>query len=78
MEFLDLPFATFRNLKTLKKMLVGIILVAIVIVMVGYLGVVGLQQLRDKLQIVYDESTLSLANLAAAGSSLGLYHDSIL
>jgi len=52
MEFLDLPFATFRNLKTLKKMLVGIILVAIVIVMLGSRGVVGLQPPRDQPQLV--------------------------
>ena len=68
----------FKNLKTLTKLLVGIILVAVVIVLVGYLGVVGLQQLRDKLQVVYDESTQGLADLASAGSSLGLYHDALL
>ncbi|TAL09066.1 MAG: methyl-accepting chemotaxis protein [Nitrospirae bacterium] len=71
-------FDKFKNLKTLTKLLVGIILVAVVIVLVGYLGVVGLQQLKDKLQVVYDESTQGLADLASAGSSLGLYHDSIL
>ena len=68
----------FLNLKTLTKLLVGIILVAMVIAVVGYLGVTGLTQLRDKLQVVYDDSTQSLADLAAAGSGLGLYHDAIL
>ncbi len=71
-------FDKFKNLKTLTKLLVGIILVAIVIVMVGYLGVAGLQQLKDKLQVVYDDSTQALADLASASSSLGLYHDSVL
>ncbi len=68
----------FLNLKTLTKLLVGIILVAVVISAVGYLGVTGLNQLGDKLQVVYDDSTQSLADLASAGSSLGLYHDAIL
>src|SRR5712692_518311 len=72
------PLAKFKNLKTLTKLLVGIIFVAVVIVMVGYLGVVGLQQLKDKLQVVYDDSTQALADLASASSSLGLYHDSVL
>ena len=72
------PLDKFKNLKTLTKLLVGIIFVAVVIVMVGYLGVVGLQQLKDKLQLVYDDSTQALADLASASSGLGLYHDAIL
>jgi twitching motility protein PilJ len=72
------PLEKFKNLKTLTKLLVGIIFVAVVIVLVGYLGVVGLQQLKNKLQLVYDDSTQSLADLATASSSLGLYHDAIL
>lgn len=68
----------FMDLKTLTKLLVGIMLVAIVIAAVGYLGVVGLQQLKGTLQTVYDDSTQTLADLASSGSSLGLYHDAIL
>ena len=68
----------FRDLKTLTKLLVGIMLVAVVIAAVGYLGVVGLQQLKRTLQVVYDNSTTTLADLASSGSSLGLYHDAIL
>ena len=68
----------FMDLKTLTKLLVGIMLVAVVIAAVGYLGVVGLQQLKGTLQAVYDDSTQTLADLASSGSSLGLYHDAIL
>ncbi len=68
----------FKNLKTLTKLLVGILLVAVVIMLVGALGVVGLQQLREKLRVVYDDSTQNLAALAAASTSFGLYHDSLL
>ncbi len=68
----------FSNLKTLTKLMVGIVLVAMVIVMVGALAFNGLKQLGDKLQGVYDGSTQNLADLASAGSSLGLYHDAIL
>jgi twitching motility protein PilJ len=78
MGFLEVLFNRFKDLKTLTKLMVGIILVAVVIVMVGYLGVTGLTQLRDTLQSVYDDSTQALADLAAASSSLGLYHDAIL
>ena len=68
----------FMDLKTLTKLLVGITLVAVVIAAVGYLGVVGLEQLKNKLQAVYDDSTQALADLATSGSGLGLYHDAIL
>ena len=68
----------FKNLKTLTKLMVGFSIVGVVIAIVGLLGVFGLQQVREKLRVVYDDSTQSLAALASAGSSLGLYHDSLL
>ena len=68
----------FKNLKTLTKLMVGFSIIGVVIAIVGFLGVFGLQQVREKLRVVYDNSTQSLAALASAGSSLGLYHDSLL
>ena len=68
----------FKNLKTLTKLMAGFSIIAVVIAIVGFLGVFGLQQVREKLRVVYDNSTQSLAALASAGSSLGLYHDSLL
>ena len=68
----------FKNLKTLTKLMAGFSIIAVVIAIVGFLGVFGLQQVREKLRVVYDNSTQTLAALASAGSSLGLYHDSLL
>ena len=68
----------FKNLKTLTKLMAGFSVIGVVIAIVGFLGVFGLQQVREKLRVVYDNSTQSLAALASAGSSLGLYHDSLL
>ncbi len=78
MGFLEVLLNKFKNLKTLTKLMVGIILVAAMIGLVGWLGVFGLDQLRNTLQIVYDDSTQALADLASSGSNLGLYHDAIL
>ena len=68
----------FKNLKTLTKLMAGFSVIGVVIAIVGFLGVFGLQQVREKLRVVYNNSTQSLAALASAGSSLGLYHDSLL
>ncbi len=68
----------FKNLKTITKLMVGFSIIGVVIAIVGLLGVFGLQQVRQKLRVVYDNSTQNLAALASAGSSLGLYHDSLL
>lgn len=68
----------FKNLKTLTKLMLGFSAVGVIIVAVGLVGVLGLQQLREQLRIVYENSTVALANLGAASSNLGLYHDAIL
>jgi twitching motility protein PilJ len=68
----------FQNLKTQSKLMLGFSTVGVIIAVVGILGVLGLLQLREKLRIVYNDSTLALANLAASGSNLGLYHDALL
>ncbi len=68
----------FKNFKTMTKLMVGFSIIGVVIAIVGFLGVFGLQQVREKLRVVYDNSTQSLAALASAASSLGLYHDSLL
>jgi twitching motility protein PilJ len=68
----------FQNLKTQTKLMFGFSVVGVIIIIVGVLGVVGLLKLSDTLRIIYNDSTLSLANVAAAGSNLGLYHDGLL
>ncbi len=68
----------FKNFKTMTKLMVGFSIIGVVIAIVGLLGVFGLQQVREKLRVVYDNSTQNLAALASAASSLGLYHDSLL
>jgi len=68
----------FKNFKTMTKLMVGFSIIGVVIAIVGLLGVFGLQQVREKLRVVYDNSTHSLAALASAANSLGLYHDSLL
>jgi len=68
----------FKNQKTLTKLMLGFSAVGIVIAAVGIVGLLGLQQLRQQLQIVYENSTIALGNLGATSSNLGLYHDAIL
>jgi len=70
--------AWFRNLKTLTKLMLGFSAVGVIMVAVGIIGLLGLQQLREELRTVYEGSTLSLANVGASSSSLGLYHDAVL
>ncbi len=66
------------DLKTLTKLMLGFTAVAIVIVAVGLVGVVGLRQVGERLRLVYETSTLALANLGTASSNLGLYHGTLL
>ncbi|HXF92349.1 MAG TPA: methyl-accepting chemotaxis protein [Nitrospiraceae bacterium] len=68
----------FKNLKTLPKLALGFSSVGVVMITVGVIGLVGLQQLRERLRIVYEGSTQALVNLGASSSNLGLYHDAIL
>ena len=70
--------AFFNNLKTQTKLLVGFAVVGFIVLLVGMLGIVGLLRLGNALQTVYTDSTLSLANVAASSTSLGLYHDAVL
>jgi twitching motility protein PilJ len=68
----------FRNLKTATKIILGFAVVGAIIIAVGIVGLLGLQQLRGQLQIVYENSTIALGNLGTTSSNLGLYHDAIL
>jgi twitching motility protein PilJ len=68
----------FQNLKTQTKLMLGFTVVGAVIILVGILGVYGLFKVRENLRVVYNESTLALANVAASSSNLGLYHDKVL
>jgi twitching motility protein PilJ len=68
----------FRNLKTATKIILGFAVVGAIIIAVGIVGLLGLQQLRSQLQIVYENSTIALGNLGTTSSNLGLYHDAIL
>ncbi|MEP6600612.1 MAG: methyl-accepting chemotaxis protein [Nitrospirota bacterium] len=70
--------AFFHNLNTQTKLLVGFAVVGFIVLLVGMLGIVGLVRLGNALQTVYTDSTLSLANVAASSTSLGLYHDAVL
>lgn len=68
----------FRDLKTVAKLMLGFAAVGVIIVAVGLVGVLGLQMVREQLRIVYENSTVALANLGTASSNLGLYHDALL
>ena len=68
----------FGNLKTLWKLILGFAAVAMVMFVVGIAGVLGLQQVRDQLRIVYENSTLALVNVGESSTNLGLYHDALL
>ncbi|MEW6544987.1 MAG: methyl-accepting chemotaxis protein [Nitrospirota bacterium] len=68
----------FRDLKTFWKLVVGFTAVGAIMVVVGVIGLLGLQQLRDQLRIVYESATVALSNIGATSSNLGLYHDAIL
>ncbi len=68
----------FKDLKTGKKLMLGFTAVGVIIVAVGIVGLLGLQQLRSQLQIVYENSTIALGNLGTVSSNLGLYHDAVL
>ncbi len=68
----------FKNLKTMTKVMLGFAAVGIIIVIVGLVGVLGLQEVRNQLRIVYEHSTVALANLGTMSNNLGLYHDGVL
>ncbi|MBI4401869.1 MAG: HAMP domain-containing protein [Nitrospirae bacterium] len=68
----------FKNLRTLTKLMLGFTAVGVIIIAVGLVGMLGLQQVREQLRIVYEDSTIALANLGTMSSNLGLYHDAIL
>src|SRR5919106_1692687 len=68
----------FKNLKTLTKLMLGLAAVGVIMIAVGIVGLLGLQTLRDQLRIVYESSTVSLANLGTTSSTLGQYHDALL
>ncbi len=68
----------FRDLKTVTKLMMGFAAVGVIIIAVGLVGVLGLQTVREQLRIVYEDSTVALAELGTASSNLGLYHDALL
>ena len=50
----------FKDLKAGKKLMLGFAAVGVIIIAVGIVGLLGLQQLRTQLQIVYENSTIAL------------------
>jgi twitching motility protein PilJ len=68
----------FKNLSTLRKLMLGFSAVGVIIIAVGIVGLLGLQKVRGHLQVVYETSTVALANLGTTSSNLGLYHDAVL
>ena len=67
----------FKNLKTLTKLMMGFPLVSLIIVALGTVGVMGLRQLKEPLRVVYEDSTVVLADIGNLVSNLGLYHDAM-
>jgi twitching motility protein PilJ len=70
--------ALFKNLDTFKKVMAGFAGVGAIAVAVGVVGLLGLQTLREQLRVIYETSTVALADLGAASGNLGLYHNSVL
>lgn len=68
----------FRNLTTLRKLMLGFSAIGVIMVSVGIVGLLGLQTVREHLRIVYETSTVALADLGTVSSNLGLYHDAVL
>ncbi|HZS12174.1 MAG TPA: methyl-accepting chemotaxis protein [Nitrospirales bacterium] len=68
----------FKNLSTLRKLGLAFTIVFLISGTVSVVGLMGVKTLKDQLGLVYETSTVALANLGAASSNIGLYHDAIL
>jgi twitching motility protein PilJ len=68
----------FRNLSTLRKLMLGFSAIGVIMISVGIVGLLGLQTVREHLRVVYETSTVALADLGTVSSNLGLYHDTVL
>ncbi|MBS0155005.1 MAG: methyl-accepting chemotaxis protein [Nitrospira sp.] len=68
----------FRNLRTRTKLLVGFAVIITAMLTVGFLGLMGLHQLKIQLQSIYDESTVGISNTAVSSSNLSLYHSALI
>ncbi|MBX3324777.1 MAG: methyl-accepting chemotaxis protein [Nitrospira sp.] len=68
----------FRNLRTRTKLLVGFAVIITAMLTVGFLGLMGLHQLKIQLQSIYDESTVGISNTAVSSSNLSLYHSALM
>jgi len=68
----------FRNLRTRTKLLVGFAVIITAMLAIGFIGLMGLNQLKVQLQSIYDESTVGLSNTAVSSSNLSLYHSALL
>ncbi|MDH5193997.1 MAG: methyl-accepting chemotaxis protein, partial [Nitrospira sp.] len=68
----------FRNLRTRTKLLVGFAVIITAMLAIGFIGLMGLNQLKVQLQSIYDESTVGISNTAVSSSNLSLYHSALL
>lgn len=68
----------FRNLRTRTKLLVGFAVIITAMLAIGFIGLMGLNQLKAQLQSIYDESTVGISNIAISSSNLSLYHSALL
>ena len=68
----------FRNLRTRTKLLVGFAVIITAMLGIGFLGLMGLNQLKAQLQSIYNESTVGISNTAVSSSNLSLYHSALL
>ena len=71
-------FKKFQKVKIQTKLVLGFLAVSFLALVVSGIGIFGLNQISQNLQVVYEGSTKSLAELASANTSLGLYHDALL
>ncbi|MBL8074043.1 MAG: methyl-accepting chemotaxis protein [Nitrospira sp.] len=68
----------FRNLRTRTKLLVAFAIIITAMLAIGFIGLMGLNQLKAQLQSIYNESTVGISNTAVSSSNLSLYHSALL
>ena len=60
-----------RNLKTLPKLMLGFTAVSFIILAMGLIGTYAFYQMSTEFEIVYEDYTETLAELALIGTALG-------
>ena len=68
----------FQNLKTLPKLIIGLLSLGAMMIVVIVISVIGLNRLKGELQATYDGSTVALSNVGVSSTTLGLYHSALL